>query len=110
MRVEHDYDRGGAMGRCARRKGKAACGRLVARATQQEPYRSARQVFRVVDNGSSHRGEKLTTPGHPPCSRRRHDPTSIVPRVAIASQVAGRPAPPAAGRAGWPGLSHPPGR
>ena len=72
MRVEHEYDRGGALaylatwdvrrggalGRCEARTGKAAFGRLVAQVMSQEPYRSARRVFWVVDNGSSHRGEK----------------------------------------------------
>jgi len=72
LRIEHEYDRGGALaylatwdvrrggvlGRCESRTGKAAFGRLVAQVMQQEPYRSARRVFWVVDNGSSHRGEK----------------------------------------------------
>lgn len=72
MRLEHEYARGGAvaylaawdvrrggvLGRCEARTGKAAFGRLVAQVMQQEPYRSARRVFWVVDNGSSHRGEK----------------------------------------------------
>jgi hypothetical protein len=72
MRVEHEYDRGGALaylaawdvrrggalGRCEGRTGKAAFGRLVAQVMSQEPYRSARRVFWVVDNGSSHRGAK----------------------------------------------------
>lgn len=72
MRVEHEYARGGALaylatwdvrrggalGRCEGRTGKAAFERLVAQVMGQEPYRSARRVFWVVDNGSSHRGEK----------------------------------------------------
>lgn len=72
MRVEHEYDRGGAvaylatwdvrrggaLGRCEGRTGKAAFGRLVAQVMSREPYRSARRVFWVVDNGSSHRGAK----------------------------------------------------
>ena len=72
MRVEHEYERGGALaylaawdvhrggviGRCEATTGKAAFGRLVDQVMQQEPYRSARRVFWVVDNGSSHRGEK----------------------------------------------------
>lgn len=72
MRVEHEYDRGGALaylaawdvrrggviGRCEARTGKAAFGRLVAQVMSQEPYRAARRVCWVVDNGSSHRGEK----------------------------------------------------
>jgi transposase len=71
-RVEHEYERGGALqylaawdvhraqvfGRCERRTGKAAFGRLVDQVMEQEPYRSARRVFWIVDNGSSHRGER----------------------------------------------------
>jgi hypothetical protein len=70
-RVEHEYERRGAlqylaardvrrglvMGRCEARTGIKPFGRLVRQVTGQEPYRSARRVFRVVDNGSSHRGE-----------------------------------------------------
>ena len=33
-------------------------GRLVAQAMGQKPYRSANRVFLVVDNGSSHRGQR----------------------------------------------------
>jgi len=32
--------------------------RLVAQVMRQEPYRSARRVFWVTDNGSSHRGDR----------------------------------------------------
>jgi hypothetical protein len=70
-RVEHEYDRGGALqylaawdvrrglaiGRCEARTGVKPFGRLVRQVMTQEPYRSARRVFWVVDNGSSHRGE-----------------------------------------------------
>ena len=70
-RVEHEYERGGALqylaawdvhraevfGRCEPRTGKAAFGRLVDQVMDQEPYRSARRVFWIVDNGSSHRGQ-----------------------------------------------------
>ena len=70
-RVEHEYDRGGAlqylaawdvqrgsvMGRCEPRTGLAPFGRLVTQAMEQEPYRAADRVFWVVDNGSSHRGQ-----------------------------------------------------
>ena len=38
--------------------GIVAFDRLVADVMTQEPYASARRVFRVVDNGSSHRGER----------------------------------------------------
>ena len=71
-RVEHEYARGGALaylaawdvrrggviGRCEATTGKAAFGRLVDQVMAEEPYRSARRVFWVVDQGSSHRGEK----------------------------------------------------
>ena len=70
-RVEHEYERRGALqylaawdvhraavfGRCEPRTGIAAFGRLVDEVMGQEPYRSARRVFWIVDNGSSHRGE-----------------------------------------------------
>src|SRR5579859_5368892 len=71
MRVVHEYERAGVtqylaawdvhravvFGRCAPKTGKAAFGRLVDDVMSQEPYRSARRVFWIVDNGSSHRGE-----------------------------------------------------
>jgi transposase len=72
MRVEHEYERAGALqylaawdvhravvfGHCEPKAGKAAFGRLVSDVMRQEPYRSARRVFWIVDNGSSHRGER----------------------------------------------------
>jgi len=71
MRVEHEYDRGGAwaylaawdvrrakvFGRCEPTTGIEPFRRLVAQVMGQEPYRSAGRVFWVMDNGSSHRGE-----------------------------------------------------
>jgi transposase len=71
-RVEHEYERQGAVqylaawdvhravvfGRCEPKIGKAAFGRLVDQVMRQEPYRSARRVFWIVDNGSSHRGQR----------------------------------------------------
>jgi hypothetical protein len=71
MRVEHEYDRGGALqylaawdvhraklfGRCEPATGIEPFGRLVAQVMSQLPYASARRVFWVVDNGSSHRGQ-----------------------------------------------------
>jgi hypothetical protein len=71
-RVAHEYARGGALaylaawdvrrggvaGRCEATMGKAPFGRLVDQVMAQEPYRSAERVFWVVDNGSSHRGER----------------------------------------------------
>ena len=72
MQVEHEYARGGALaylaawdarrggvvGRCEATTGIAPFDRLVDQVMQQEPYRSAPRVFWIVDNGSSHRGEK----------------------------------------------------
>jgi hypothetical protein len=71
MRVEHEYERGGALaypaawevhqaplfGRCEPTTGIAPFGRLVTQVMAAEPYASARRVFWVVDNGSSHRGQ-----------------------------------------------------
>jgi hypothetical protein len=71
MRVEHEYERGGALaylaawdvhqarlfGRCEASTGIAPFGRLVDQVMTAEPYASARRVFWVVDNGSSHRGQ-----------------------------------------------------
>ena len=70
-RVEHEYDRGGALaylaawdvrrggviGRCEATTGILAFGKLVDQVMAQEPYRRAPRVFWVVDNGSSHRGD-----------------------------------------------------
>jgi hypothetical protein len=75
-RVEHEYIREGAwaylaaldvhharlFGRCEAATGIAPFERLVAQVMTQPPYRDARRVFWVVDNGSSHRGA--------PCVRR----------------------------------------
>jgi transposase len=72
LRVDHEYERAGVLqylaawdvhravvfGRCEPKTGKAAFGRLVDDVMDQEPYRSARHVFWIVDNGSSHRGER----------------------------------------------------
>ena len=71
MKVEHEYERQGAwaylaaldvhgpklFGRCEATSGIAPFDRLVAQAMTQEPYRSARRVFWIMDNGSSHRGQ-----------------------------------------------------
>ena len=71
-RVEHEYQRSGALqylaawdvhraavfGRCEPHTGKVAFGHLVDQVMDQEPYRSARRVFWIVDNGSSHRGQR----------------------------------------------------
>ena len=72
MRVEHEYDRGGSLaylaawdvhrakvfGRCEATTGIEPFGRLVEQVMAVEPYASARRVFWVVDNGSSHRGQR----------------------------------------------------
>ena len=69
-RVEHEYTRGGAwaylaaldvhraklFGRCEPTTGIVPFDRLVAQVMTQPPYRDARRVFWIVDNGSSHRG------------------------------------------------------
>jgi hypothetical protein len=71
MRVNHDYDRGGALaylaaydvgqakvsGRCAPSTGIKPFMALVEQVMTQEPYASATRVFWIVDNGSSHRGQ-----------------------------------------------------
>ena len=69
-KVEHEYKRCGAwaylaaldvhraklFGRCESKSGIAPFDRLVEQVMQQDPYRCARRVFWIVDNGSSHRG------------------------------------------------------
>lgn len=81
-RVEFEYKRGGALqylaawdvrraklfGRCEPHTGAEPFDRLVAQVMAEEPYRSARRVFWVVDNGSSHRGKpaiKRLAEAHP---------------------------------------------
>ena len=72
LRLEPEYDRGGAVqylaawdvfrgvvfGRCEAKTGMASFRRLVDQVMQQEPYRHADRVFWIVDNGSSHRGQR----------------------------------------------------
>ncbi|MGH2715444.1 MAG: transposase [Thermoleophilaceae bacterium] len=77
LRVEHTYERRGALtylaaldigrrgrrrprvfGRSERRSGIVSFDRLVWQVMTKEPYASARRVFWIVDNGSSHRGRK----------------------------------------------------
>jgi hypothetical protein len=77
QRVEHTYERRGALtylaaldigrrggrrprvfGRSERRGGIDAFDRLVRQVMSKEPYASARRVFWIVDNGSSHRGQR----------------------------------------------------
>ena len=71
MRVEHEYERKGALaylaawdvhraklfGRCEPKNGIEPFGRLVDEVIREEPYASAERVFWIVDNGSSHRGK-----------------------------------------------------
>ena len=52
-----DVFRGIAMGRCEPTTGIDSFMRLVDQVMTQEPYCSAKRVFWVVDNGSSHRGQ-----------------------------------------------------
>jgi hypothetical protein len=72
LRVEHEYERGGAwaylaawdvhparvFGRCEAHSGIAAFDRVVEHVMAQDPYRSARRVFWITDNGSAHRGAR----------------------------------------------------
>jgi len=72
MKVEHEYERRGAwaylaawdvhqakvFGRCEAQSGIAPFDRLVEQVMGQSPYKSARRVFWIVDNGSSHRGQR----------------------------------------------------
>jgi hypothetical protein len=71
MRVEHEYERRGALaylaawdvhrakvfGRCEQKTGIQPFEGLVEQVMSQEPYRSAQRVFWIMDNGSSHRGQ-----------------------------------------------------
>ena len=72
MKIEHEYKRLGAwayiaaldvhrmklFGRCEHKSGIDSFDRLVDQVMTQLPYRDARKVFWIVDNGSSHRGSK----------------------------------------------------
>ena len=72
MKVEHEYKRCGAwaylaaldvhraklFGRCEPKNGIEPFDRLVADIMAQSPYREARRVFWIVDNGSAHRGQR----------------------------------------------------
>lgn len=75
MKVEHEYKRCGAwaymaaldvhraklFGRCEQKNGIVSFDRLVADVMSQAPYATAKRVFWIVDNGSSHRGAKAVT-------------------------------------------------
>jgi DDE superfamily endonuclease len=70
--VEFEYRRGGTLaylaawdvhharlfGRCEPQTGIEPFGRLVEQVMSTEPYASARRVFWIVDNGSSHAGQR----------------------------------------------------
>jgi len=72
MKIEHEYERLGAWAylaaldvhraklfvRCEAKTGIAAFDRLVDQIMKQRPYRQARRVFWIVDNGSAHRGPR----------------------------------------------------
>ncbi|NYV75810.1 IS630 family transposase [Streptomyces sp. UH6] len=74
IRVSHTYGRGGALaylaaydvhrakvfGRTEERAGIIPFMNLVTQVMSTEPYASAKRVFWIVDNGSSHRGQKAT--------------------------------------------------
>jgi DDE superfamily endonuclease len=72
MRIESEYERKGAwaylaawdvrrakvFGRCEESTGIGPFNRLLEHVMAQEPYKSAPRVFCIMDNGSSHRGER----------------------------------------------------
>jgi hypothetical protein len=72
MRVEHEYARKGALallagldirtgrvfGACPKTTGIVPFMALVDQIMSQQPYKNARRVFVVVDNGSDHRGKR----------------------------------------------------
>lgn len=72
IKVEHEYKRCGAwayfaaldvhrakvFGRCEPKSGIAPFDRLVAQVMAQPPYKQARRVYWILDNGSSHRGTR----------------------------------------------------
>jgi hypothetical protein len=45
-------------GRCEKKSGIAPVNRLIEEVMNQEPYKSARGVFWIMDNCSAHRGQK----------------------------------------------------
>jgi hypothetical protein len=72
MKVEHEYKRLGAwaylaaldvhrmriFGRCESKNGIEPFDRLVDMVMRRSPYRDARRVFWILDNGSAHRGQR----------------------------------------------------
>jgi hypothetical protein len=84
MRVEHEYQRKGALallaaldvhtgkisGSCPKTTGIVPFMALMGQVMSQEPYASASRVFVIVDNGSGHRGKKAIRrlrDAHPNC-------------------------------------------
>jgi DDE superfamily endonuclease len=53
-----DVHRGVVMGQCEAKTGIEPFGRLVRHILKQEPYCDAERLFLIVDNGSSHRGQR----------------------------------------------------
>jgi hypothetical protein len=53
-----DVHRARVFGRCEVKTGIAPVNRLVGEVMGQEPYKSARRVFWIMDNCSAHRGQK----------------------------------------------------
>ena len=70
-RIEAEYERNGALqylamwdvsrgivlGRCEKKTGIKPFGLLVDQVLERDPYKDAAQLFFIVDNGSSHRGQ-----------------------------------------------------
>lgn len=75
MKIEHEYNRCGAwaysaaldvhqvklFGLCENKSSIAAFDRLVEQIMMQSPYKEAKRVFLIVDNGSIHRGPNSVT-------------------------------------------------
>ena len=97
-RVEHEYTRGGAwayiaaldvhraklFGRCEKTTAIEPFGRLVVQVMSQPPYRDARRVFWIMDNGSlrlvpSRRPLGQAATGDLPESRSRSWPCALIP-------------------------------
>ena len=71
-RIEAEYERNGALqylaawdvhrgivlGRCEKKTGIKPFGLLVDQVLEQQPYEEAARLFFIVDNGSSHRGQR----------------------------------------------------
>ncbi len=72
MKLEHEYERKGALcylaawdarrakifDRCAPKDGIVPFDALVDQFMSQHPYKAARRVFLIIDNGSAHRGKR----------------------------------------------------